>query len=105
IFYQPDYEHSVYAFEISDTEMLFQLFFMYEKEAKAAMEKGFVFSSYDYVLKCSHTFNLLDARSVISVTERTCYISRIRILPSNFGKAYIEERERLGFPMLKKEEA
>lgn len=105
IFEQPEYEHSVYAFETSDTEMLFQLFAMYEKEAKAAMEKGLVFPSYDYVLKCSHTFNLLDARGVISVTERTGYISRVRKLARNIAKAYIAERERLGFPMLKKEEA
>src|SRR5690606_1261989 len=78
IFYQPEYEHSKYTFEESNTDMLFQLFAMYEEEAKVTMEKGLVFPAYDYVLKCSHTFNLLDAKGVISVTERTGYISRVR---------------------------
>ncbi|SDQ49139.1 glycine--tRNA ligase subunit alpha [Virgibacillus salinus] len=103
IFFQPEYEHSKYTFEESNTDMLFKLFSMYEKEAKATMEKGLVFPSYDYVLKCSHTFNLLDAKGVISVTERTGYISRIRNLARNIAKAYVAERERLGFPMLTKE--
>ncbi|MHA6250949.1 glycine--tRNA ligase subunit alpha [Oceanobacillus sp. CAU 1775] len=103
IFFQPEYEHSKYTFEKSDTDMLFQLFSMYENEAKRAMEAKLIFPSYDYVLKCSHTFNLLDARGVISVTERTGYITRVRNLARNIAKAYIEERERLGFPMLKKE--
>ncbi|MFD2759449.1 glycine--tRNA ligase subunit alpha [Lentibacillus juripiscarius] len=103
IFFQPEYEHSKYTFEESDTDMLFELFSKYEKEAGAAMEKGLVFPAYDYVLKCSHTFNLLDAKGVISVTERTGYISRIRNLARSISKAYVNERERLGFPMLKKE--
>jgi glycyl-tRNA synthetase alpha chain len=101
IFYQPEYEHSKYTFETSDTTMLFNLFSIYEKEAKATMEKGLVFPSYDYVLKCSHVFNLLDAKGVISVTERTGYIKRVRTLAREIAKAYVTERERLGFPMLK----
>lgn len=104
IFLQPEYEHSKYAFEESNTDMLFTLFNLYEKEAKATMEKGLIFPSYDYVLKCSHTFNLLDARGVISVTERTGYIARVRNLARTIAKAYVSERERLGFPLLKKEE-
>jgi glycyl-tRNA synthetase alpha chain len=103
IFYQPEYEHSKYTFETSNTDMLFSLFTTYEQEAKATMEKGLVFPSYDYVLKCSHVFNLLDAKGVISVTERTGYIKRVRYLARNIAKAYVAERERLGFPMLKKE--
>ncbi|TFJ94088.1 glycine--tRNA ligase subunit alpha [Lentibacillus salicampi] len=103
VFFQPEYEHSKYTFEESDTDMLFQLFTMYENEARTTMEKGLVFPAYDYVLKCSHTFNLLDAKGVISVTERTGYIARIRNLARGISKAYVEERERLGFPMLKKE--
>jgi len=103
IFSQPEYEHSKYAFEESDTKMLFELFTMYEKEAKAAMEKQLVFPSYDYVLKCSHIFNLLDARGVISVTERTGYITRVRNLARKIAKTYVNERERLGFPMLQEE--
>jgi glycyl-tRNA synthetase alpha chain len=101
IFKQPEYEHSKYTFEESNIDMLFQLFSMYEEEAQKTMEKGLIFPAYDYVLKCSHTFNLLDARGVISVTERTGYIGRIRNLARNIAKAYVEERERLGFPMLK----
>ncbi|MUV39609.1 Glycine--tRNA ligase [Lentibacillus sp. JNUCC-1] len=105
IFMQPEYEHSVYTFELSDSNMLFDLFTMYEREANRIMEKGLVFPAYDYVLKCSHTFNLLDARGVISTTERTGYIGRVRKLAREIAKAYVAERERLGFPMLKKEEA
>lgn len=101
IFYQPEYEHSKYTFEDSNEEMLFELFSTYEQEAKQTMEKGLVFPAYDYVLKCSHTFNLLDAKGVISVTERTGYISRVRNLARAIAKLYVEERERLGFPMLK----
>ncbi|MBN8236666.1 glycine--tRNA ligase subunit alpha [Halobacillus kuroshimensis] len=103
IFTQPEYEHSVYTFEASDEKMLFDLFATYEKEAERIMEEGLVFPAYDYVLKCSHTFNLLDAKGVISVTERTGYISRVRNLARKIAKTYVEERERLGFPMLKKE--
>lgn len=103
IFLQPEYEHSKYAFEESNTEMLFKLFTMYEEEAQSAMEEKLVFPAYDYVLKCSHVFNLLDARGVISVTERTGYITRVRNLARKISKAYVEEREKLGFPMLEGE--
>ncbi|MCP3025647.1 glycine--tRNA ligase subunit alpha [Halobacillus sp. A5] len=105
IFAQPEYEHSVYTFEASNDEMLFDLFTTYEAEAKQIMEKGLVFPAYDYVLKCSHTFNLLDAKGVISVTERTGYISRVRNLARSIAKTYVEERERLGFPMLQEGES
>ncbi|MFG6114298.1 glycine--tRNA ligase subunit alpha [Halobacillus sp. MO56] len=104
IFSQPEYEHSKYTFESSDSDMLFDLFSIYEKEAGRAMELGLVFPAYDYVLKCSHTFNLLDAKGVISVTERTGYISRVRNLARKIAKTYVDERERLGFPMLKDRE-
>lgn len=103
IFKQPEYEHSKYAFETSDTSTLFELFNLYEAEAKQTMEKGLVFPAYDYVLKSSHAFNLLDARGVISVTERTGYIKRVRDLARGIAKSYVAERERLGFPMLKKD--
>lgn len=104
IFQQAEYEHSVYTFEKSNTKMLFKLFEMYEEEAKRAMEDQLIFPAYDYVLKCSHTFNLLDARGVISVTERTGYITRIRTLARQISKAYINKREKLGFPLLDKED-
>ncbi|WP_420829075.1 glycine--tRNA ligase subunit alpha [Brevibacillus fulvus] len=102
VFKQPEYEHSKYSFEVSDTEMLFQLFNTYEKEAKRAMAEHLVFPAYDYVLKCSHTFNLLDARGAVSVTERTGYIARVRNLAREVAQTYYAERERLGFPLLKK---
>ncbi|MFG6121094.1 glycine--tRNA ligase subunit alpha [Thalassobacillus sp. B23F22_16] len=104
IFSQPEYEHSKYTFESSDSDMLFNLFSVYEKEAERAMELGLVFPAYDYVLKCSHTFNLLDAKGVISVTERTGYIARVRNLARKIAKTFVEERERIGFPMLKDKE-
>lgn len=104
IFLQAEYEHSKYAFEDSNTDTLYELFMLYEKEAQSVMEKGLVFPAYDYVLKCSHVFNLLDAKGVISVTERTGYITKIRNLSRNIAKAYVDEREKLGFPMLKQEE-
>jgi len=101
VFKQAEYEHSKYTFEVSDAKMLFSLFSMYEEEARRAMAERLVLPAYDYVLKCSHTFNLLDARGAISVTERTGYITRVRNLARQVAQAYLEERERLGFPLLK----
>jgi glycyl-tRNA synthetase alpha chain len=101
VFYQPEYEQSKYAFEVSDTELLFRLFDSYEKEAGRALDEQLVFPAYDYILKCSHTFNLLDARGAISVTERTGYIGRVRNLARKCAKTFVEQREKLGFPLLK----
>ncbi|MGN7468618.1 glycine--tRNA ligase subunit alpha [Brevibacillus sp. SAFN-007a] len=103
VFLQPEYEHSKYTFELSDTDMLFSLYNTYEAEAKRLMKERLVYPAYDYVLKCSHTFNLLDARGAISVTERTGYIARVRNLSREVAQTYYAERERLGFPLLKKE--
>jgi glycyl-tRNA synthetase alpha chain len=103
VFHQPEYEHSKYTFEISNEKMLFELFAMYEEEARRTLEQQLVFPAFDYVLKCSHTFNLLDARGAISVTERTGYITRVRNLARTCAQTYFNERERLGFPMLKGE--
>jgi glycyl-tRNA synthetase alpha chain len=102
VFLQPEYEHSKYTFELSDVDMLFTLFNTYEAEAKRLMQERLVFPAYDYVLKCSHTFNLLDARGAISVTERTGYIARVRNLSREVAQTYLAERERLGFPLLKR---
>lgn len=102
VFRQQEYEHSKYTFEVSDVKMLFTLYNMYEEEAKRALEEKLVYPGYDYVLKCSHTFNLLDARGAISVTERTGYITRVRNLARKCAAAYLEEREKLGFPLLNK---
>ncbi len=92
-------EHSHYNFEIADTNMLFQLFTMYEAEAGRILDKGFVLPAYDYVLKSSHAFNLLDARGAISVTERTGYIGRVRALACRCCEAYVEQRKEMGHPL------
>jgi len=105
VFLQPEYEHSKYTFEVSDPTVLFEWFQTYEREARRALENRLVFPAYDYVLKCSHTFNLLDARGAISVTERTGYIARVRALARACAQTYYEERERMGFPLLRKEVA
>ncbi|HQO83142.1 MAG TPA: glycine--tRNA ligase subunit alpha [Synergistales bacterium] len=102
VHHKGEVEHSTYNFEVSDTEMLFRLFSMYEAEARNALSRGLVLPSYDYVLKCSHTFNLLDARNAISVTERTGYISRVRALASACCQSYVRQREEMGFPLIGK---
>ena len=101
IFIQPEFEHSVYSFEVSNQDMLLELFNTYEKEAKICIERKLVHPAYDYVLKCSHTFNLLDARGAVSVTERAGYLARIRKMAREIAKSFVEEREKLGFPLLK----
>ncbi|WP_373471779.1 glycine--tRNA ligase subunit alpha [Carnobacterium alterfunditum] len=100
IFIQPEYEHSKYAFENSNQELLLMLFNEYEKEALAQIKAGLVHPAYDYVLKCSHTFNLLDARGAVSVTERAGYLARIRNMARSIAKAFVTEREKLGFPLI-----
>ncbi|PTL40541.1 glycine--tRNA ligase subunit alpha [Alkalicoccus saliphilus] len=105
VFRQNEYEQSKYSFEAADRTMLFDLFATYEKEAKRTLELGLVIPSYDYVLKCSHVFNLLDAQGAISVTERTGYIGRVRTLARNCAATYYESREKLGFPMRKEEKS
>ena len=102
IFKQAEYEHSVYSFESANIESLFTLFNMYEEEAIRTIEEGLVLPCYDYVLKCSHVFNVLDARGAISVTERTHYISRVRNLAKLVAQKHLEKREELGFPLLNK---
>lgn len=101
IFKQAEYEHSVYSFEVADVDVLFNLFKIYEGEATKLIERDLVFPAYDFVLKCSHTFNVLDARGAISVTERTSYIGRVRNLARLVAAKYLEKREELGFPLLK----
>jgi glycyl-tRNA synthetase alpha chain len=98
---QGEIEESTYNFDASDSELLFNLFNLYEKEALRLMERELVLPAFSYVLKCSHTFNLLDARGVISVTERTRYIGRARSLSKQVATLYLAKREALGFPLLK----
>jgi glycyl-tRNA synthetase alpha chain len=104
IYHKAEYEGSVYNFDAADEKMLFRLFDMFEAEAKNMLEReeALVFPAYDYCLKCSHTFNLLDARGAIGVAERTAYIQRVRNLARAIAGAYVRQREDLGFPMLKK---
>ena len=97
---QGEIEHSTYNFEASNPDLLFKLFSLYEEEATQLIERSLVLPALDYVLKCSHTFNLLDARGVISVTERTRYIARIRHLARQVAQLYLKQRQELGFPLL-----
>ncbi|MBC8123321.1 MAG: glycine--tRNA ligase subunit alpha [Gemmatimonadaceae bacterium] len=97
---QGEIEHCVYNFEQSNPESLFIRFNLYEQEASDLVAQKLVLPALDYVLKCSHTFNLLDARGVIAVTERTRYIGRIRNLARQIARAYLMQRETLGFPLM-----
>jgi glycyl-tRNA synthetase alpha chain len=102
IFWQGEIEQCTYNFEASNPELLLNLFTLYEQEAKQLIERGLVLPSLEYVLKCSHSFNLLDARGVIAVTERTRYIGRIRNLAREVAQLYLEQREALEFPLASK---
>ncbi len=101
VYHQNEIDYSTYNFKVSNAEMLFQLFDMYEQECGSILQAGLVQPAYDYALKCSHTFNLLDARGAISVTERQSFIGRVRAMARQCAEAYVQQRERLGFPMLK----
>jgi glycyl-tRNA synthetase alpha chain len=103
IHHQGEVEFSRYNFEEADVEMLVQLFEMYEGEAKKLLKKGLVLPAYDYCLKCSHTFNLLEARGAISVTERMGFILRVRTMARGCAELYLRQREEMGFPLLKGE--
>ena len=95
-------QFSRYNFEVSGKERLFQWFDMYEAEAKDLLALALVLPAYDYTLKCSHAFNLLDARGAISVTERTGFIGRVRNLARSCAEGYVQQREAMEFPLLKK---
>jgi glycyl-tRNA synthetase alpha chain len=97
---QAEQEFSAFHFEQSNSEMYFRIFQDYEREAARMIQAGLVLPAYDYAVKLSHVFNLLDARGAISVTERTGYIARIRALARKVAVGYIEKREALGFPLL-----
>ena len=102
VYHQNEVEQSRYNFELANVELLLDLFNKFESEAKRLVEAQCVLPAYEMVLKSSHTFNLLDARGAISVTERAAYIGRVRALARAVAQAYYESRERLGFPMVKK---
>jgi glycyl-tRNA synthetase alpha chain len=108
VHHRSEVEFSHYNFNIADTELHFKLFDMFEKECLAILDytgEKLVLPAYDYVLKCSHVFNMLDARGAISVTERVGYIARVRNMARKCAERYIEIRGEMGFPLLKKESA
>ncbi len=104
IYLQNEIEQSKYNFEVSDAQRLFKLFDIYQEEVENCVKNELVLPAYDYVLKCSHDFNLLDARGVISKDERINYINRVRRMAAMVAKLYVEQREKLGFPLLKSTE-
>jgi glycyl-tRNA synthetase alpha chain len=104
IFHQAEVEFSKFNFEEANVEALINFFDTYESEAHTLVGKGLILPAYDYCLKCSHTFNLLDARKAISVAERTRYIGRIRNIARQVAMQYTEQRKEMGYPLLKREE-
>ncbi len=100
---QGEFEHSKYYFEIADVERVRQMFALYEAECQAALSAGLVLPAYDYVLKLSHTFNILDARGAVGVTERQAAFGKIRGLARKVSEAYIEQRQKLEYPLMKEE--
>lgn len=106
IHHRSEVEGSFYNFDRADVQMLIKLFSMYETESQALLDcdEPLVLPGYDYCLKCSHVFNILDARGAISVAERTSYIHRVRNLARKAAVAYLNQRETMGFPLLKEEQ-
>jgi glycyl-tRNA synthetase alpha chain len=102
VHHRGEVEHCIYNFEQADVDMLFKLFDMYEAESQRIIGQGLVLPAYDYCLKCSHTFNLLNARGAISVAERASLIGRVRNLARLCAEGYLKQREEMGFPLLKK---
>lgn len=102
IFHQAEIEFSTFNFEEADVEKLLMFFNAYEEEALKLVDKKLLLPAYDYCLKCSHTFNLLDARKAISVNERTRYIGRIRNIARKVAETYVAQREEMGHPLMQK---
>jgi len=92
-------------FEHADVDMLLEIFNKFEAEASRIIEMALVLPAYEYCLKCSHVFNMLDARGAISVTERTGYIVRIRNLARACAEAYLNQRKKMGYPLLKRNQS
>jgi len=101
IHHETEVEFSKYNFDEADISLHFNLFEKYERAALTLLKKGLVLPAYDFCLKCSHSFNILDARGAISVTERTAYIARVRHLARKCAEEYLKLREEMGFPLLK----
>ncbi len=102
--YEEERQFSVYSFELADIDMLWRMFEDCEREARRCIDAGLPLPAYDYCLKCSHLFNLLDARGAISPTQRPAMIGRVRALAQAIAEAYVKQREELGFPLLKRQQ-
>ena len=102
VHHQGEVENSIYNFEVADVAMLSDVFTRYEKESERLADQGLVLPAWDCVLKCSQLFNLLDARGAISVTQRTGYVSRIRLIASKCCAAYAQQRKDMGYPLMNK---
>ncbi|MFC2030688.1 glycine--tRNA ligase subunit beta [Chloroflexota bacterium] len=100
IYKRPEVEHCIYNFELAGVESVAQLYSIYESEAKACMERGLVIPAYDYIQRCSHTFNILDARGAVGVTERASYFGRMRDLSRQVARLYVAQRDEMGYPFL-----
>jgi len=98
---QEEFEHSKYYFEVADVARVRQIFSLFEEEAEACLKQSLVLPAYDYVLKCSHAFNVLDCRGAIGVTERQAFFGRVRDLARRVAAAYLEQRQHLEYPLLK----
>ena len=94
-------EHCTYNFDVADVERLTTLYNLYEEEAENCLSKGLVIPAHDFVLRCSHTFNILDARGAVGVTERARFFARMRTLARQVAQRYVEQREEAGHPMLR----
>lgn len=101
VYLQNEIEQSRFNFELSDPELLFRQFSDYEREAFRLADLGLVMPAYEYVMKSSHAFNLLDARGAISITERAAYIGRVRKLASAVARLFAAQREQMGYPLLR----
>ena len=100
IYRRAEVEHCVYNFELADVDRLSQLYGIYEAEARACMARGLVIPAYDNLLRCSHTFNVLDARGAVGVTERASFFGRMRDLSRQIARLYVDQREEMGYPFL-----
>ncbi len=101
ILLRQEVEHCVYDFKVADVERLMQIYNLFEEEAKACLDRDLVIPAHDHVLRCSHTFNLLDSRGAIGVTERASYFARMRDLSRQVAAAFLQQRESAGYPFLK----
>ncbi|WP_243342679.1 glycine--tRNA ligase subunit alpha [Anaerococcus sp. AGMB09787] len=104
LFLRAEYENSKYSFEDADNDLLFKLFDIYESEANRLIDLDLILPAYDNVLKSSHTFNLLDAKGAISVSERAHFIRRVREVSSKVAAKFIEQRKELDYPLLRKDQ-